>query len=111
MADFLDKIKTEMETIQFNETMEYIDKHYTFTPTAFLNGTIKNEANQNNGSCKVLYFALLHQLNETQTLHLFGEYYRKDVLQHPDNTDHQNIRNFMQFGWNGIKFDQPALSV
>ena len=29
---------------------------------------------------------------------------RKDVLEHPDATDHANIRAFMKVGWDGVKF-------
>ena len=44
-----------------------------------------------------------------QTLHCFGDYYRTDVLQHPDATDHQNIRNLIRFGLDGVRFDGEAL--
>ncbi len=52
----------------------------------------------------------MHDLNEQQTLACFGDYYRIDVLQHPEAQDHQNIRNFIQFGWSGIQFDNQALT-
>ncbi|WP_026981481.1 HopJ type III effector protein [Flavobacterium suncheonense] len=104
-----DKVKTNPESVSFAEVIEYIDSNFTFTPTRFTNGETVNEANQNNGSCKIFYFAKMHSLSQEQTLQLFGEYYRIDVLQHPDRTDHQNIRNFMKFGWKGIHFDNEAL--
>lgn len=110
MTDILEKINTSPETIQFNEVIAYIDAHFDFTPTAFSNGNTKNEINQNNGSCKLFYFAMINQLNEEQTLQLFGDYYRIDVLQHQSNTDHQNIRNFLKFGWQGIQYDGIALT-
>ena len=53
----------------------------------------------------------LNNLTEVQTLHCFGDYYRKDVLGNPDGDDHQNIRNFIQSGWGGIYFDGEALAV
>lgn len=79
-------------------------KNYNFSPTAFRNGETYNEENQNNGSCKIFSFAKKMNLNKEQTLHLFGDFYRKDVLENPENTDHQNIRNFIKFGWEGISF-------
>ncbi|QQR98343.1 MAG: HopJ type III effector protein [Sphingobacteriales bacterium] len=106
----LDKIQTSIDTIQFDEVISFIDQHYDFTPTKFINGKNINEINQNNGSCKIFYFAKIHNLSNEQTLQLFGDYYRKDVLEHPEKEDHQNIRNFIQFGWNGISFDGVALS-
>tara|TARA_R110002167_G_scaffold338646_1_gene546309 strand:+ start:2186 stop:2533 length:348 start_codon:yes stop_codon:yes gene_type:complete len=101
---FLSKLNTEPESIQFSDTMQLIDAHYNFSPCEFSNGDQINEANQNNGSCKLLAFAQLHKLSIDQTLECFGDYYRIDVLQHPGNDDHQNIRNFMVHGWEGVNF-------
>lgn len=95
--------------IQFKEVIAFIDEHYDFTPTKFTNGNTVNEANQNNGSCKVFSFAQLNDLSKEETLNLFGEFYREDVLINPEGTDHQNIRNFMEFGWHGISFEGKAL--
>jgi hypothetical protein len=44
-------------------------------------------------------------------LSLFGSYYFDDVLKNPDGIDHQNIRNFITFGWDGISFDSEALEL
>ncbi len=33
----------------------------------------------------------------------------ENVLQNPDGEDHQNIRNFMQTGWDGVVFSRNAL--
>jgi len=107
---FITKINSTPESIQFTDTIALIEANYDFTPTAFQNGLLKNDAGQNSGSCKLFSFARIHQLSETQTLDCFGDYYRIDVLQHPDAQDHQNIRNFMQFGWSGITFEGDALS-
>ena len=95
--------------ISFREVIAFIDAHYDFTPTRFTNGSTVNEANQNNGSCKVFSFAQLNGLSEEETLNLFGEFYREDVLKNPEGSDHQNIRNFMQTGWEGISFEGKAL--
>jgi hypothetical protein len=89
--------------------MALIDELYDFTPTAFSNGATRNEADQNNGSCKLFSFAKLHGLSQQQTLTCFGDYYRKDVLGNPDGSDHANIRNFMKSGWEGISFEGEAL--
>ena len=107
--ELLEQLEHFPETIQFSDVIEYIDGKYDFTPTAFKNGDTTNQAGQNNGSCKVFGFALYHGLTKEQTLLLFGEFYREDVLKKPNGTDHQNIRNFMKFGWEGITFDGDAL--
>ena len=96
--------------IQFKDVISFIDEHYDFTPTKFTNGNTVNEANQNNGSCKIFSFAKLNDLSKEETLNLFGEFYREDVLKNPKGTDHQNIRNFMTSGWDGIAFEGKALS-
>ncbi|MEB2777756.1 HopJ type III effector protein [Algoriphagus sp. D3-2-R+10] len=57
----------------------------------------------------MFYFAKPHGLSPSETLVLFGDFHRKDVLENPDGSDHQNIRNFMQAGWEGIEFDGEVL--
>jgi hypothetical protein len=54
-------------------------------------------------------FAKLNGLSKEETLACFGAFYRNDVLQNPEGTDHQNIRNFIEFGWDGIEFEGQAL--
>jgi hypothetical protein len=94
-------------TLFFAETMAVIDANFDFTPTAFINGTgqdaVINSPDQNQGSCKLFAFAKMNQLNETETLAAFGEYYRH-VLANPAGNDHLNIRHFIRDGWRGIKF-------
>ncbi|MDH5447168.1 MAG: HopJ type III effector protein [Gammaproteobacteria bacterium] len=107
---FLQKLETQPETLEFNDTLQLIDSLYQFTPVAFSNGETQNEAGQNNGSCKLFAFAKLHKLNEQQTLACFAQYYRDDVLANPEGDDHQNIRNFMKHGWDGIQFEAMPLT-
>ena len=105
----LEQLKDFPETINFNDVIVFIDENYNFKPVRFVNGSIVNEANQNNGSCKIFSFAKLNNLSEKDTLALFGDFYRNDVLQNPEGEDHQNIRNFIKYGWNGIRFKEDAL--
>lgn len=107
----IEKIKNHPESIQFNEVIEYIDANYDFEPSAFKNGDTFNESGQNNGSCKLFAFGLLNKLTQNETLTCFGDYYRKDVLGHPNASDHQNIRNFIKFGWGGVEFKDVALKL
>ena len=110
LQPFLTLLKSQPDTINFEDTMAVIENNYTFTPTAFTNGDVQNEAGQNNGSCKILSFGKLNQLTEAQTLACFGKFYREDVLGNPDGDDHQNIRNFIKSGWNGVEFKGQALT-
>ena len=107
---FKDKLKTEPKNITFSETMTVIESNYKFTPTAFTNGELKNEAGQNSGSCKVFAFALKEGLTKEETLACFGAYYFDEVLQQPNGSGHQNIRNFMNTGFEGLSFDGEALN-
>jgi hypothetical protein len=109
LNEFLQKLIDNPDQIEFNDTMAVVEAHYEFIPAQFTNGDTLNEANQNNGSCKIFAFGLLNSLTESQTLSCFGQYYRDDVLGHPEATDHQNIRNFMKTGWDGIHFSSAAL--
>lgn len=110
LQTYLTKLKTSPQSIEFDETMSVIDGSYNFKPSEFRNGETINQENQNNGSCKIFAFAQLHQLDVEQTLACFGRFYREDVLQHPENSDHQNIRNFMCTGWEGVEFQSQPLS-
>jgi len=111
LSGFLDILKNSPNTIQFSDTMAVVEDLYEFTPTRFRNGDTINEAGQNSGSCKLFGFAQLQNLSKEETLDCFGEYYRNDVLQNPNGTDHQNIRNFIKSGWEGISFDGSPLEL
>ncbi|OLQ84284.1 type III effector [Vibrio ponticus] len=111
LKSFLTQLESSPTTIEFSESIAVIDANYTFTPAAFSNGTMRNPAGENNGSCKILAFGQVHKLSEEHTLAMFGDFYRKDVLGNPDGNDHQNIRNFIAHGWNGIKFEGQALEA
>jgi len=50
-------------------------------------------------------------LTNEQTLALFGRYYREDVLGNPNGNDHANIRNFMQTGAQGVRFEKFPLTL
>ncbi|GAC17432.1 HopJ type III effector protein [Paraglaciecola arctica] len=110
--ELLTQLRKAPDSIEFTEVMLVISQFYTYTATDFSNGTLLNIAGTNEGSCKIFYFAQLHQLSESETLSLFGTYYRKDVLENTSGTDHGNIRNFMITGWAGIKFaDSPLTNI
>ncbi len=110
LSAFLQRLNEAPGSIAFNDTIATVEALYEFTPTAFRNGSLLNEAGQNNGSCKIFSFASMHDLTPEQTLHCFGDYYRKDVLGNPGGADHQNIRNFMNTGWAGVSFAGQALT-
>lgn len=109
LDEFLNKLHTHPEKMEFTETISIIDNNYLYTPTAFQNGAQNNLAGQNEGSCKILAFARLNKLGKEQTLHCFGKYYREEVLNDPDGEGHQNIRQFMQHDWEGVIFEKSAL--
>lgn len=113
LNDFLHRVKGN-QAIDFHETMAVIAELYHYYPTEFSNGLqdpLVNEAGHNEGSCKIFAFAKLHDLNSEQTLTLFGDFYRKDVLENPDGNNHQNIRHFKRDGWEGIVFKGQPLQL
>lgn len=111
LQTFLSRLAETPDSIEFDDTMAIIDSYYDFTPTAFQNGETHNEANQNNGSCKILAFGQLNDLTAQQALACFGRYYREDVLAQPKGDDHQNIRQFMIKDWDGVQFDGQPLTM
>lgn len=96
------------KSLSFKEVIEFIETRYEHQPTAFRNGQAYNESTQNQGSAKVFTFAKLNNLDKADTLLLFAEHYQA-VLNHPDDADHQNIRQFISHGWDGIAFEGEAL--
>ncbi len=111
LETFVQRLNKDAENIQFEDTMAIIEELYEFRPTAFQNGEQINDAGQNSGSCKLFAFAQLQGFNQQQTLSCFGQYYREDVLKNPEGDDHQNIRNFMTKGWEGVSFSGEALKT
>ena len=95
---------------KFADVIAYIETRYTHTPTAFKNGHQSNATTENQGSAKVFAFARLNGLDQAQTLSLFAEHYAA-VQATPQASDHQNIRQFMQNGWDGIAFEGQALTA
>ncbi len=95
--------------MKFEDLISLIDDDYDYTPVAFTNGELKNASDENQNSAKLFCFAAIHELTQLETLHCFGQYYQ-DVLNTPDGGSHGNIRNFITYGWDGLKFDSPALS-
>ena len=108
----MNKLINDLKTseIPFVNVIASIEKEYQHTPTAFKNGDLFNEADQNQGSAKVFAYAKLNELDQDDTLLLFAEHY-KAVLADPEGNNHQNIRQFMQHGWGGISFEGEALKA
>ena len=109
LTHFLKLLDDPASKVEFGDSIALIDSLYQFTPTAFRNGNAQSTAEQNHGSCKILSFGQIQQLNQQQTLRCFGAFYR-GVIDSPDGDDHQNIRQFMLHGWRGVIFDANALA-
>ncbi|MFT5261234.1 MAG: hypothetical protein ACI9J2_000987 [Saprospiraceae bacterium] len=113
IKELIQQINTAPDQVQFSDVTSLIAELYDYTPVRFSNGLgddkVINEAGTNEGSCRIFAFGLDQALTEQQTLVCFGDYYRSDVLDNPQGSDHANIRTFMRHGWQGIAFDALAL--
>ena len=99
------------DQVSFQLTMDVVEEMYAYEDVAFSVGDVVSKPGENTGSAKIFSFAKISMLEKETTLHLFGDYYRKDVLENPDGDDHANIRAFMKGGWDCVKFpDGLALS-
>jgi len=111
--ELLAKIKQHPDQVEFDQVIECIENHYVYTPGQFTNGQgenkIINAAGDNEGSCKIFAFSKKNGLDKRQTLACFGRFYREDVLSHPNDSDHANIRTFMLYGVEGIELDKNIL--
>ncbi|MDD7886082.1 HopJ type III effector protein [Flavivirga sp. 57AJ16] len=107
---FKNKLKNTPKSIEFSETMAVIEANYNFSPTTFLNGTLQNKKGENSGSCKLFAFAKAQRLSKEETLACFGKFYYEEVLNDPNGSGHQNIRNFIKTGFDGLSFNEEPLS-
>ncbi|MBQ0787506.1 MAG: HopJ type III effector protein [Oceanihabitans sp.] len=107
---FINKLKTSPKTIAFSETMDVIAANYEFTPKTFTNGSLENAEGQNSGSCKLFAFAKAEGLSKEETLACFGAFYFEEVLKEPNGEGHQNIRNFIKTGFEGLFFESFPLT-
>ncbi|MEW6764836.1 MAG: HopJ type III effector protein [Pseudomonadota bacterium] len=100
--------RLEHEVVPFADTLALIGELYDYTPAAFSNGVgedrLESPAGSNEGSCKVFALGKLNGFSKEQTLASFGEHYLA-VLEDPEGTGHPNIRLFMRYGWDGIRFE------
>lgn len=110
LQQFIGQLESNSD-FDFEDTIAIIAANYDYTPGRFSNGELINEAGTNEGSCKIFAFAQINSLSEQQTLNCFGRFYRNDVLENPEGSDHGNIRNFMLHGWSGISFDETVLTA
>lgn len=92
------------DSLTFEEFIEMVDENYESQLLQFKNGDMENMPGENEGSAKVLSYAALANLDKEMTLKLWGQYYR-EVLADPEGDSHQNIRNFMKYGWEGVPFE------
>lgn len=107
-SEFLASVATDQH--MFADTLAFVETWYDFTPTAFNNGHVPNQADQNQGSAKVFALSQLLKMTKEQTLGCFGEHYR-DVLATPDVDNHHNLRRVLREGNGNIKFDQFPLQA
>jgi len=97
-------VEMSSDDLTFEQVMEVIDQHYESQLLEFKNGDMLNKQGENEGTAKILSYAALSNMSKETTLKLWGQYYR-EVLANPNGTDHQNIRNFMKYGWEGVPFE------
>ena len=93
---------------RFQNTLDFIQQHYSYQATTFHNDHLVNPAGQNEGSCKVLGLALLEKFTDQEALQAFGEHYRA-VLAQPYESNHPNIRALINTGLAGVRFEQNPL--
>jgi hypothetical protein len=104
---YLEELRSGAQ-MQFDDLMTLIDENYTNKEASFTNGDLQNTINENQGSAKLFCFGAIHQLTQLEVLHCFGEHYQA-VLNDSKGDSHANIRNFITYGWEGLKFDSPVL--
>jgi aspartokinase len=92
----------------FSDVLKEINNDYFYSPNGFVVGENKNDSSQNQGAARVLSYAKLKNLSLQQTLELFCEHYI-EVLDTKNSNSHQNIRELIKCGLEGVKFDDDVL--
>ena len=110
IQSFIERLRLNADSIAFAEVIDLIDTYYHHTPTAFSNGSLINQAGENQGSAKVLSFARLHGLTNKRPFTVLPSIGVRCV-QIPMAADHQNIRQFMQNGWDGVQLSEACLTI
>ena len=95
-------------TAKFSDVLAHIEARYQHTQQLFKMVHSKTLLLKIKAVQK-FFFCQVTRLDQAQTLSLFAEHYAS-VLATPEGTDHQNIRQFMQNGWDGVKFEGQALT-
>ncbi|SFV69698.1 Type III effector HopPmaJ [hydrothermal vent metagenome] len=95
-------------SMKFEDLMQVIEDNYNILTTAFKNGDLENSADENQGSAKLFAFAKLHNLNNTETLRCFGQYYQ-EVLDDKNGSSHSNIRQLILTGLENVILKKQIL--
>lgn len=103
------RVALHQSNFSFAQMLDFIDRHYCYTPSAFSNNGVINSANTNQGSGKILALALLEGFSKEEALLAYGEHYRH-VLTTPEHTDHANIRALLKGQLALVVFEQVALA-
>lgn len=114
MTSFSDAKKAFCTAIQsdqhvFADTLAFVARWFEFEPSGFSIGSVRNEADSNQGSCQVLALAQQLALSHEEALLCFGEHYR-EVLATPDVDNHHNLRRLLSHGFADAKFDTFPLT-
>lgn len=99
----------EQGKARFQDVINFIDHYYDYHSSSFVNGQKSNARGQNDGAARVLAFGHLNNLSVLDTLKLFAEHYQA-VEANAGGTDHENIRQFIRYGWFGLMFDHFPLT-
>jgi 3-hydroxyisobutyrate dehydrogenase-like beta-hydroxyacid dehydrogenase len=107
---FLKQLNDDPASVTLDMALSTVGENYEFTPCGYTLGGVRFEADKTR-SCQLYAFGLLHKLTRQQTLACFGHHYHDDVLKNPQGTDHQTVRLFMKYGWDGLKLDAMPLKA
>ncbi len=85
----------------------HIHSEYHYEAKTFSVAGLQSKAGENEGSAKILAFAIDNKLATEETLTLFGQCYQ-EVLDDPDGEIHPNIRLLMVNGIASVKFSEGS---
>lgn len=92
---FAEDVKANKLQPSMQDSLALVDKHYNYFEVPFSCAEVQNKANENIEAAKLFCFALMTQMNEEQTIRLFGG---------EGNMNDKNLQAFKKYGWSKVSF-------
>lgn len=107
LTDFRARLRSEHHL--FTDTLAFIAEHYSYTPSAFDNGSVSNGRSRTKVPARPWASPSSRASASRKPCWPSAKHYRA-VRDNPEGDDHANIRALQQTGLAGVHFERQPLS-